>query len=242
MPFGFLVGLLFASLGLVATVAAPSYDFFNYYFTLFISVMFLFSGVFFPLENLPPVGADDRLVPSPHARRPVARALVAGTPTPALLARRGLDGGRRPRRLRRSRSASCAGGSSSDAAAPGMGIAFAWGWMRRSLADRQRPSGEVWPLRHGVVPVTLDPGDADAAADAGWPLVILTTIVLFALLDLGIDAAAFRTAYGLKLLHAPRRRAPGLALVGHRPRRAGRRSPRCSPSTGRSRSWRSATS
>src|SRR5213594_4002652 len=37
VPFGFLIGLLFASLGLVVTARAPSYDFFNYYFTLFIS-------------------------------------------------------------------------------------------------------------------------------------------------------------------------------------------------------------
>ena len=85
VPFGFLVGLLFASLGLVATSRAPSYDFFNYYFTLFISVMFLFSGVFFPLTNLPPWAQSVAwLLPLTHAVA-VARALVAGTPSPALL-------------------------------------------------------------------------------------------------------------------------------------------------------------
>ena len=86
VPFGFLIGLLFASLGLVVTARAPSYDFFNYYFTLFISVMFLFSGVFFPLENLPAWAQTLAwFLPLTHAVR-VARALVAGTPTPALLA------------------------------------------------------------------------------------------------------------------------------------------------------------
>jgi len=86
VPFGFLTGLLFASLGLVVTARAPSYDFFNYYFTLFISVMFLFSGVFFPLANLPPWAQTLAwFLPLTHAVR-VSRALVAGTPTPAMLA------------------------------------------------------------------------------------------------------------------------------------------------------------
>jgi len=85
VPFGFLVGLLFASLGLVATSRAPSYDFFNYYFTLFISVMFLFSGVFFPLSNLPPwAQAVAWFLPLTHAVE-VARALAAGPPTPVVL-------------------------------------------------------------------------------------------------------------------------------------------------------------
>jgi lipooligosaccharide transport system permease protein len=85
VPFGFLIGLMFACLGLVATAHAPSYDFFNYYFTLFISVMFLFSGVFFPLANLPSWAQTLAwFLPLTHAVN-VARALVAGTPTPRLL-------------------------------------------------------------------------------------------------------------------------------------------------------------
>jgi lipooligosaccharide transport system permease protein len=86
VPFGFLVGLLFASIGLVVTARAPSYDFFNYYFTLFISVMFLFSGVFFPLGNLPPWAQTLAwFLPLTHAVE-VSRALVAGAPSPAMLA------------------------------------------------------------------------------------------------------------------------------------------------------------
>ena len=46
-------GLLFASIGMLMTSFARSYDHFTYYFTLFISPMFLFSGTFFPLDNLP---------------------------------------------------------------------------------------------------------------------------------------------------------------------------------------------
>jgi lipooligosaccharide transport system permease protein len=53
LPLGFVVGLMFASLGMIMTAKAPSYDFFNYYFTFVFSIMFLFSGVFFPIHSLP---------------------------------------------------------------------------------------------------------------------------------------------------------------------------------------------
>jgi lipooligosaccharide transport system permease protein len=51
----FLTGLAFAALGLIVTALAPSYDFFMYYFTLFITPMVLLCGVFFPPEQLPPL-------------------------------------------------------------------------------------------------------------------------------------------------------------------------------------------
>ncbi|TMA43541.1 MAG: hypothetical protein E6J83_10090 [Deltaproteobacteria bacterium] len=79
LPVAFLVGLMFGSLGMVVTARAPSYDFFNYYFSLVFSVMFLFSGVFFPLESLPVWGQWLAWVmPLTHAVR-VCRALT--TPT-----------------------------------------------------------------------------------------------------------------------------------------------------------------
>ncbi|HZV53539.1 MAG TPA: ABC transporter permease [Rhodocyclaceae bacterium] len=53
IPVIFLTGLAFAAPGLIITALAPSYDFFMYYFTLFITPMTLLSGVFFPLEQLP---------------------------------------------------------------------------------------------------------------------------------------------------------------------------------------------
>jgi lipooligosaccharide transport system permease protein len=51
---GFVAGLTFGALGMVVTALARSYQFFEYYFTLGISVMFVFSGVFYPLDTLPP--------------------------------------------------------------------------------------------------------------------------------------------------------------------------------------------
>lgn len=53
IPVIFLAGVTFSSLGLIATVRANSYDFFMFYFTLFITPMTLLSGVFFPIEQLP---------------------------------------------------------------------------------------------------------------------------------------------------------------------------------------------
>jgi len=53
IPVIFLTGLCFAALGLIMTAVAPSYDFFMYYFTLFITPMTLLSGVFFPQSQLP---------------------------------------------------------------------------------------------------------------------------------------------------------------------------------------------
>ena len=46
-------GVVFASLALIFNALAKGYDFFTYYFTLFITPMMFLSGVFFPLEQLP---------------------------------------------------------------------------------------------------------------------------------------------------------------------------------------------
>lgn len=53
IPALVLTGLAFAALGLIWNALAPSYDFFMYYFTLFITPMTLISGVFFPTDQLP---------------------------------------------------------------------------------------------------------------------------------------------------------------------------------------------
>ena len=53
VPVVFLIGLAFAGPALVMCVISPSYDFFMYYFTLAITPMFLFCGVFYPIDSLP---------------------------------------------------------------------------------------------------------------------------------------------------------------------------------------------
>lgn len=49
-----LTGLMFSSIAMFFTSLAPSITSFNYFFTLFITPMYFFSGVFFPLSSLPP--------------------------------------------------------------------------------------------------------------------------------------------------------------------------------------------
>ncbi|HUW65916.1 MAG TPA: ABC transporter permease [Spirochaetia bacterium] len=47
-------GMLFASLSLIWTGLFPNIESFNYFFSLIMTPLFLFSGVFFPLDGLPP--------------------------------------------------------------------------------------------------------------------------------------------------------------------------------------------
>jgi lipooligosaccharide transport system permease protein len=51
----FLEGILFAAIAMLFTSIVPSIYSFNYYFTLFITPMFFFSGVFFPLSSFPQI-------------------------------------------------------------------------------------------------------------------------------------------------------------------------------------------
>jgi lipooligosaccharide transport system permease protein len=56
IPVAFLGGLAFAAIGMVFTGVIPTIDLFNLPIFLFITPMFLFSGTFFPLGNLPEWG------------------------------------------------------------------------------------------------------------------------------------------------------------------------------------------
>lgn len=46
-----LTGLMFASIGFAFTLRIPTIDLFGFYFTLFMTPLFLFSDVFFPIEE-----------------------------------------------------------------------------------------------------------------------------------------------------------------------------------------------
>jgi len=54
IPLAFLGGVAFGSIGMVFTGIVRSIDLFNLPVFLFITPMFLFSGTFFPVANLPP--------------------------------------------------------------------------------------------------------------------------------------------------------------------------------------------
>ena len=53
LPVLLLVGITFSCIALVFNALANGYDFFTYYFTLFMTPMMFLSGVFFPREQLP---------------------------------------------------------------------------------------------------------------------------------------------------------------------------------------------
>ncbi len=53
IPLLFLFGLMFGVMGMIFTALTPDISLFNYYFTVFITPLFLFSGIFFPVEALP---------------------------------------------------------------------------------------------------------------------------------------------------------------------------------------------
>ena len=52
-PFVFLGGLCFSVIGYTFTSLIPKIDLYSYFFTLGITPMFLFSGIFFPFDRLP---------------------------------------------------------------------------------------------------------------------------------------------------------------------------------------------
>jgi lipooligosaccharide transport system permease protein len=78
LPLSVLSGLMFASLALFFTSVAPSIYTFNYYITLFITPMFFFSGVFFPLDAFPEIVQDVAWIAPLTSVANMTRALVSG--------------------------------------------------------------------------------------------------------------------------------------------------------------------
>jgi len=80
VPLLFLLsGLMFSVIAMTFTAINPNIDYFTFYFALFITPMFMFSGIFFPLDALPRwVGAVAQCTPLPHVVN-LSRALALGT-------------------------------------------------------------------------------------------------------------------------------------------------------------------
>lgn len=87
---GFLVGVPFGAIGMCVTSRAQSWDYFTYYFTFGVSLMFYFSGIFFPLSSMPgPLQVVAWSLPLAHGVA-ITRALALGTPGPMLLVHAGV--------------------------------------------------------------------------------------------------------------------------------------------------------
>ena len=86
-PFALLLaGLLFSALGITFALFIGPIDFFSFYFTLFLTPLFLFSDVFFPLdERLTPLWQwMAELLPLLHPVR-LARGAFRGSTSPWLM-------------------------------------------------------------------------------------------------------------------------------------------------------------
>jgi len=78
MPFAIaLVGAQFALIGLLFTSAVDQIDLYSYFFTLFVTPLFLFSGVFFPVTRFPHGPEIAWFTPLYHAVR-LMRGLAHG--------------------------------------------------------------------------------------------------------------------------------------------------------------------
>ncbi len=85
IPIAFLGGLCFGALGMYFTGIVPHIEIFNLPIFLIITPMFLFSGTFFPLENLPPWAGDlASALPLTHLVK-LTRAAAYGRFDPSLL-------------------------------------------------------------------------------------------------------------------------------------------------------------
>jgi lipooligosaccharide transport system permease protein len=86
LPVALLSGVTFVAMALVVTAVSRSYDFFLYYFTLALTPMLLFSGVFFPLDGMPAwLQQAAQLLPLTHAIALVRPLMTGAMPNDILL-------------------------------------------------------------------------------------------------------------------------------------------------------------
>jgi lipooligosaccharide transport system permease protein len=79
-----LIGIMFSVMGTLFTSLIQRIDLYAYYFTLVVTPLFLFSGIFFPVEDFPaPVPQIAWFTPLYHAVN-VCRGLATG-PSPVIL-------------------------------------------------------------------------------------------------------------------------------------------------------------
>ncbi|MHB8881958.1 MAG: ABC transporter permease [Thermodesulfovibrionales bacterium] len=84
IPMLFVSGLLFSEVSMMFAAIVPGIDSFNYFFTLFMTPLFLFSGIFFPVHTLPPLVAQIAwFTPLYHVVN-ICRAFASGAVLPVL--------------------------------------------------------------------------------------------------------------------------------------------------------------
>lgn len=81
VPLIFLCGLIFAEVSMITTALVPGIDSFSYFYTLFMTPLFLFSGVFFPVDALPQAVAGIAWFTPLYHLVNICRAFAAGNVT-----------------------------------------------------------------------------------------------------------------------------------------------------------------
>ncbi len=79
IPFIFLCGLIFAQLSIMFAAVVPGIDSFSYFYTLFMTPLFLFSGIFFPLDAMPQAVARLAFFTPLYHLVNICRAFSSGT-------------------------------------------------------------------------------------------------------------------------------------------------------------------
>lgn len=80
IPFIFLTGLIFAEIAVIASATVPGIDSFNYFNTLFMTPMFLFSGIFFPVDSLPDIVSKIAFFTPLYHLVNICRSFASGQP------------------------------------------------------------------------------------------------------------------------------------------------------------------
>jgi hypothetical protein len=86
-------GIAFSAIALIFNALAKGYDFFTYYFTLFLTPMMFLSGVFFPREQLPAPDPGGERLAAAHQRGGAGAPAVPRPMAGASLAQRAGAGG-----------------------------------------------------------------------------------------------------------------------------------------------------
>lgn len=79
IPILFIAGLVFSMISMICTALVPGIDSFNYFYTLFLTPMFLFSGIFFPVDALHPAFATMAFFTPLYHLAIICRSLAAGS-------------------------------------------------------------------------------------------------------------------------------------------------------------------
>jgi lipooligosaccharide transport system permease protein len=83
IPLLFVSGLIFAEISMIFVAIVPGIDSFNYFYTLFMTPMFLFSGIFFPIDGLPPLVSKLAFFTPLYHLVNICRSFSAGNPSTA---------------------------------------------------------------------------------------------------------------------------------------------------------------